>query len=922
MSPAEYILDPRFRLNGCAFKESLFGKPFWLDGVDVPNYLHGLDKENLLACSHNWLFDGCALAWHYGFIPKISCCTLSVSRATIQYDLTSLSLESIARYLKLGVKGKSALINAKGMDLQGIKAAGFYDAYVEYALNDVELCAQIFKALVVGEAFPKDELATLDMIMRMATQPNFVLDKNILHQHLHTVTQAKEVILNRLGCDTKAIRQDEVFANMLRSYGVEPPKKISLTTGLERYAFAKTDAEFLELEEHPDPMVQALVAARLGAKSTIEETRTQRFINISNLSWPITLPGNMPMPIKFSGAHTHRCCLTGDTIIATLRDNRVVYICLSHLQLSDLVWDGDMFVRHQGLAYAGVKNVIEYDEIIGTPDHRVWTLECGYCKLEEAKARGYSITRGNIPDATRIDPTVLWPNTVLNQDQVYMCQVQSSNELYVERLNKATHQGLVPVLCNERKDGGQTTFAGNVGKGGASQPGRGKTPAENSCCSTTKRSHSNKGDYSLASTKTIAKMASRRVEDSYVYSATCISEMHKPKGNPLSFLWGTWNYLWIYIHSNYGRLAFEEPRPKTVEDDSRPHRNKWTLRTGKPPVGDSNGADEKPKLMATWDIVSCGPRNRFMANGRIVHNSGDWRMNVQNLVRGSDLRKSLRAPPGYKVITVDSSQIEARLVAFLTGETTLLQQFAEGADVYCSFASKVFKREITKANKPERFIGKTAILGLGFGLGWEKFHDRIKTDSKNALGGAMINMSIAQAMAVVLEYRRLFPSIPAAWTDLGTNAMSVLSGRVTKPMMFGPVVVEKGQIYMPGRLKMFYHNLNFKNKVEGDPNSKSGWRFTFAGKEKYLYGGKLLENIVQYLDRILVFDAALRIQKRLAPYRLAQQAHDENCYVVKEEDVVWAKHILLEEMTRRPSWGENLPIMAEIGVGDSYGEAK
>lgn len=107
MSPAEYILDPRFRLNGCAFKEGMFGKPFWLDGDQVPAYLHGLDTSNLLACSHNYLFDGCALAWHYGFVPKLACCTLSVSRATINYKLTSLSLESVARELGLGVKGKA-----------------------------------------------------------------------------------------------------------------------------------------------------------------------------------------------------------------------------------------------------------------------------------------------------------------------------------------------------------------------------------------------------------------------------------------------------------------------------------------------------------------------------------------------------------------------------------------------------------------------------------------------------------------------------------------------------------------------------------------------------------------------------------------------------------------------------------------------
>ena len=298
---------------------------------------------------------------------------------------------------------------------------------------------------------------------------------------------------------------------------------------------------------------------------------------------------------------------------------------------------------------------------------------------------------------------------------------------------------------------------------------------------------------------------------------------------------------------------------------------------------------------------------------------GDWKLNVQNMPRGGELRKSLRAPPGYKVITVDSSQIEARLVAFLCGETKLTQQFAAGLDVYSDFASHVFNRPVTKENKRERFIGKTAILGLGFGLGWSKFQARIKTDSKNALG-TMIDMEPDQAMRVVLEYRRLFRPVPEAWDLLGNNAIPILTGEKKDGMMrFGPMVIEKGVIYMPGRLKMFYNNLRYEQKTE---HRRGGFTFTFAGKTKFLYGGRMLENVVQYLDRILVFDAALRTQKRIYPYRLALQVHDENCYVVREEDVEWVKEILMEEMTRRPEWATDLPLAAEIGIGDSYGEAK
>lgn len=600
MTPVEYILDPRFIVNGCAFKEGLEGTPYWVDGPDFEGHMQTFDPNDTMTISHNALFDASILAWRYGFIPKLTCCTLSVARATIRYALKSLSLDSVARFLGLGTKDFGALISAKGMDLNAIRAAGLYQRYVDYGIEDVAKCAGVFKKLVVSGEFPLCEIPILDMTLRMTLQPSFRLDPPTLALHRFNVLRAKSEALSTIGSDIKSVRQDETFANMLRAQGVEPPTKLSPTTGLTRYAFAKTDEEFLELQEHENPMVQALVAARLGAKSTIEETRTQRFINISELDWPITFIGNMPMPVRFSGAHTHR-------------------------------------------------------------------------------------------------------------------------------------------------------------------------------------------------------------------------------------------------------------------------------------------------------------------------GSGDWSLNVQNLTRGGELRKSLKAPPGYKVVTVDSSQIEARLTAFLARQMDLLQQFENGDDVYSNFASDIYHKPITKADKKERYVGKQAILGLGFGLGWPKFQKRLKTDSKNQTG-EMIVLSDEEAQRIVYTYRGKYSNIPLAWRIL-ISAIDTLANGGT-PIKFGPVIIEKGLIHMPGRLKMYYHGMSF------DKEPGLGWAFTFEGKTKRIYGGKMLENIVQYLDRILVFDAAARIQHRITPYILAQQAHDENCYVVEEQHVDAIKVILKEEMTRRPDWGPDLPLMCEVGVGDSYGDAK
>jgi DNA polymerase len=89
------------------------------------------------------------------------------------------------------------------------------------------------------------------------------------------------------------------LADLLTSLGVTPPMKKSLATGKQTLAFSKTDEEFKALLEHENPMIQAIVAARLGVKSTLEETRTERFIGIASR-------GPMPVPLRYYAAHTGR----------------------------------------------------------------------------------------------------------------------------------------------------------------------------------------------------------------------------------------------------------------------------------------------------------------------------------------------------------------------------------------------------------------------------------------------------------------------------------------------------------------------------------------------------------------------------------------------------------------------------------------
>jgi hypothetical protein len=312
MTPVEYVLDPRFEAIGCAVRE---GHPsntptFWVDGPDLPKYFQQADRNGYYL-SHNWLFDGCVLAWKYDFVPRMMGCTMSISRAVLGHVLRSVSLDSVSKYLCLPDKGDTVK-NVIGMSLAAIKAGGLYDAYVDYSKRDADNANEIFNRLVRTGMFPVEELAVLDMVLRAAIKPRFRLDLHALAEHKNNVIQIKDALLARTGLVNRdALMSNDQFAALLSDMGVDPPTKISPITSKVTWAFSKTDQAFIDLEEHDDPAVQALVAARMGVKSTLEETRTERLIKISQCMWPSGKQERfLPVPLRFSGAHTHR--LSGD----------------------------------------------------------------------------------------------------------------------------------------------------------------------------------------------------------------------------------------------------------------------------------------------------------------------------------------------------------------------------------------------------------------------------------------------------------------------------------------------------------------------------------------------------------------------------------------------------------------------------------
>lgn len=920
MDVPSYLLDPRFEEIGAAFKINN-EKTGWVDGPDVPKFFKTLGDPSRVVCvSHNILFDACIAAWRHQWVAGFYIDTLALSRALLGHVLLRHDLDSVARYLGLSAKG-TTVHKVNGMTRTAIIAAGFYDEYAAYSCLDADLCRGILDQL--GAVMPAEELAINDIVHRMAIEPVLRTDPTTLHEHLAQVQARKELLLFNAGVTDKAeLMSNDKFAQVLRGMGVTPPTKISLTTHETTYAFAKTDEGMKELLDHWDPAVQTVVAARLGVKSTIEETRTQRFIGIGQLDFPSLGNNVLPVPLKASGAHTHRLCLSGDTIIATLRDNRVVYVRLDRLLATDLVWDGEAFVTHGGLSSAGAKQVIRHDGITGTPNHKVWTVEYGYIELARAKAQGTDIARGEIPDSAQIDPSVHRASSQHDKDPLHVQSVPTRSSISLEG---PTQQGscVVQVLRDERPNAREETISPNGSSCGKSQSRRSCGTTKITDSVTCEGRASDTRDYAVSGALPVKTLGSGRMACRHKHSPTRFPALHQPELVELRLLRRPRNCLRLCVHGDHGRLAVEAPRAETCRYDAGPQKHQRPLRTGQPEVGDVGRTDEQPKFMETWDIVDCGPRNRFMANGRIVHNSGDWKMNLQNLSRPKPalgiramLRESIFTCEGYSMVVADESQVELRGTATFCGQEDLLNVFRRKEDPYCRQGSSMFGRTITKADFGERFMSKQNMLSCQYQVGWRKYQARVRHVSMEELGKEF-DITDTEAYHHVNVFRVDNYNISGMWKTLQYKVIPAMTNPSTD-FMLGPVRVMFEKIVLPNGMCLHYRNLH------RDPMSNE-WIFTYGRELKKLYGGKLLENIIQALCRIIVMNVALRLKhefKKLFDCRAAMQSHDELMYVVADQYAEDVRGRLIEEMRRPPEWWPNIPLDCEAHIGKCYGKVK
>ena len=580
----EYIRSPEFETIGVSVKVD-DGEAIWFSGpwADTKNFLNRFDWDNAIAVAHNAMFDMAILNWVYDIRPKRIADTLSMARAL---GAGSVSLKNLVSHYKLGEKGDE-VVNALGKGRLDFDEASLR-RYGAYCKNDTELTYKLFN--VLGPDFPVSELRLIDLTIRMFSEPVLELHEGALKAHLDCVRFDKEALLRKVEADKEELMSNPKFAEVLKLYNVIPPTKISPTTGKETWAFGKTDEDFKALLEHEDPAVQALVAARLGVKSTLEETRTERFIGIAKR-------GKLPIPLRYYAAHTGR--------------------------------------------------------------------------------------------------------------------------------------------------------------------------------------------------------------------------------------WG-----------------------------------------------------------------------------------GDDKVNMQNLPRKSPLKDAMLAPKGYRLVDSDSSQIEARTLAWLAGQNDLVEAFENGEDVYKIMAAKIYNKAEEDINHAERFVGKTTILGCGYGMGAAKFMKQLKTFG--------VEISEDEARGVIDTYRTSYPAIPKLWREAGSILDTITDNQTEKFGRDDLLVVEgtKG-IRLPNGLYLRYPNLRKENNDDG----KSEYVYdTKKGKTTVpnrIYGGKVVENVCQALARIIIGEQMLLIAKK---YKVAMTVHDAIGCVVPEGDVDVALENIQMFMRVRPNWALELPLNCEAGAGKSYGD--
>ena len=310
--------------------------------------------------------------------------------------------------------------------------------------------------------------------------------------------------------------------------------------------------------------------------------------------------------------------------------------------------------------------------------------------------------------------------------------------------------------------------------------------------------------------------------------------------------------------------------------------------------------------------------------------SGSGGLNLQNLTRGSRLRDAILPPEGEKLLVCDLSGIEMRVLAWLAGQGDVIDTVRSGGDVYCQMATSLYGRQITKKDKRERQLGKTIVLGCGYSMSWKKFAEytmamnmtftaedceSMRIDMERAkIMTKEPNLTPHQAVAwyAVSTYRTANWAIAGLWREAEQALHAITAGRrVQVGHPEGVVFTSARGFETPDNGVILYPDL----KLDGKSWTKSSKEGT-----SFLHGGLVVENIVQHLSRQIL--SWQMLQAKEAGLHIVLTCHDEIVCIAPEHEAEEQYELLEQIMKTAPKWAKGLPLDAEGGIGNNYGEAK
>jgi DNA polymerase len=568
-----------------------------------------------------------------------------------------------------------------------------------------------------------------------------------------------------------------------------------------------------------------------------------------------------PMPVYLN------YCLSGAMEIVVATPNGWHYSSLDTLQPWERVWDGESFVEHRGLVRRGRKTVIEWDGIVATPDHVSWEQSGARTTIAGAKKQRIPLMGATLPRDADWRLAYNLPDSATParaRDLPLQMQLRSCN---------------TDFQFSAAPGGGLQTLCAITGSYESDQQKSGEPLQQYEAA------------VRMGRTQTLAPL--RRPGDT---EQVCVTER---------------------VHSVRSEGAASSGLQRS---GSRSDKQRWPLRTRKFKIGHT--FRECPQFdseqeIEVYDIYMCGPRNRFVANGKLVSNcgahttrwSGGDQMNWQNLPKKGDMRKAIKAPPGHVIVKVDSSQCECRYLNFIAKQHNIIDAFREGRDVYCELATGIFGRPITKADAGERFIGKRIELGGGYGVGKERMFNTLLSDIRsNDIKFDLIREVSDRGHDV---YRATHARVKALWYDGDTILQWLSAGSRHEAPFNYPIEIKNHKIILPNGAPMHYHLEWDEAQQSWKRKTRSGWR--------HMWGGSITENIIQALGRVAVGQTCLRVKDRLGVYP-ANLEHDAAVWVVPEKLTDQIAPVLADEMRRPLSWLAGCPLDAEASVGATYGK--